>query len=259
MDPLEFTFDQLPFEEALEFLRRKLRLPTRDWEDLVREAHDVAFAVAGVQKAQLLADFQEAVEEAIERGETLADFQARFDGIVAEHGWAYNGSRGWRARTIFLTNVRTSYAAGRRRQSEAVKSLRPYWQYQHSDAAQPRPTHLAIDELVLPADHPFWRTAYPPNGWGCACYVVTLSARQVEAMRRAGTIRETPPPGIEVVDERSGEVIQTYEGVEAAWAYAPGATGEDRRRRALALAVERLPAGLQAQARRAAQSAGVEL
>lgn len=258
MDP-EFTFDQVPFTEALEFLRGKTGLPTSSWRDLAREHHDWAFAVAGVTKAQLLADFQEAVTEAIERGETLADFQKRFDAIVAEHGWSHKGARGWRSRVIFLTNVRTSYAAGRRRQQEAVTDLRPYWQYQHSDAASPRAEHLALDELVLPADHPFWQTAYPPNGWGCGCYVVTLSARQVEAMRRAGTIRETAPGVVEVTDQQTGEVMETYPGVDATWAYAPGATSEERRASVLQRSIDRLPARLQEQARAAVGATGVSL
>lgn len=258
MEPT-FTFDQLPFDEALEFFRKKLGLPTASWTDLVREHHDVAFAVAGVTKAQVLADFQEAVAEAIEKGETVESFQKRFDAIVSEHGWSHTGERGWRSRTILLTNVRTSYAAGRRRQMEAVATLRPYWQYQHSDSASPRAEHLALDGLVLPADHPFWRTAFPPNGWGCGCYVVTLSARQVEAMRAAGTINETPPPTREVTDERTGEVIETYPGVDATWAYAPGATSSDRRGATLRGAVARLPATLQAKARAAVEAAGVSL
>lgn len=258
MDP-EFTFEQLPFGEALDFLRQKVGLPTGVWRDLMREHHDVAFAVAGVTKAQLLADFQEAVSEAIEKGETLRDFQERFDVIVQEHGWSHRGERGWRSRVILLTNVRTSYAAGRRRQMEAVVVQRPYWQYQHSDSAQPREEHLALDGLVLRHDHPFWRTAYPPNGWGCACYVVSLTPRQVEAMRQAGTLRDTPPGTVEVVDERTGEVIETYPGVTATWAYAPGATGTDRRAATLRSAVARLPASLQDQARGAVEAAGVEL
>jgi uncharacterized protein with gpF-like domain len=29
-----------------------------------------------------------------------------------------------------------------------------------------RPMHAAWHNTVLPFDHPFWKTHYPPNGWG---------------------------------------------------------------------------------------------
>lgn len=43
----------------------------------------------------------------------------------------------------------------------------------------------------MPADHPFWDSHYPPNGWGCSCYVV--GAPNEEDARRLGA-----RPGAEV-------------------------------------------------------------
>jgi hypothetical protein len=47
---------------------------------------------------------------------------------------------------------------------------------------QTRPTHLAMDRKVYPADHEIWDTWFPPNGYRCRCGVRTLSERQVKAM-----------------------------------------------------------------------------
>lgn len=49
--------------------------------------------------------------------------------------------------------------------------------YRHSGAEHPRLQHKAWDGLTLPADHPFWQTHYPPNGWRCRCRAVPMRAK----------------------------------------------------------------------------------
>lgn len=34
-----------------------------------------------------------------------------------------------------------------------------------------REAHRVLNGTILPIDHPFWKTYYPPNGWNCRCYV----------------------------------------------------------------------------------------
>lgn len=183
----------LTFRQQAEFFRQKLRLPTQSWTDIWEGMHARAFVVAGATKDELLADFQSAIGKAIEQGTTLTEFRKDFDRIVTEHGWSYNGSRGWRSRVIYETNLRTSYAAGRYAQMKTVADTRPFWRYRHSDAVEtPRPEHLAWDGLVLAADDPWWQTHYPPNGWGCQCYVETLAERDLERLGKDGP-DEAPP------------------------------------------------------------------
>ena len=187
--------------------------------------HDVAFVVAGATRDDLLNDLRTAVDGAIAEGETLAAFRTRFDAIVAQHNWSYRGGRDWRSRVIYQTNLRTSYAAGRYQQMQAVKATRPYWRYRHSDASvQPREHHLAWDGLVLHADDPWWQTHYPPNGWGCQCYIETLSARDLERLGKTGA---DPTPAVaarEWVDKHTGQVRQVPVGIDPGWAYSPGRT-----------------------------------
>lgn len=89
--------------EAIRFIRDKLDVPSASWTDLWQQQHSVAFTVAGAQSEALVRDFHDAVNRAIANGTTLDDFRRDFDRIVAEHGWSYNGSRGWRSRVIFDT------------------------------------------------------------------------------------------------------------------------------------------------------------
>ncbi|MDH5524453.1 MAG: phage head morphogenesis protein [Desulfobulbaceae bacterium] len=166
--PESAQYVDLPFEEAIAFFRAKLNLPTATWKDIWQGAHSKAFTVAGAMKEDLLDDLRAAVDQGIAQGTTLAEFRKSFDDTVARAGWEYNGGRNWRTATIFNTNLSTSYSAGRYKQqmSPAVQAVRPFLRYVPSSSGNPRPEHAAWGNLVLPADDPFWRTHYPPNGWG---------------------------------------------------------------------------------------------
>jgi hypothetical protein len=208
-----------PFEEQIAFFRQKLNLPTERWDDIQRAAHDRAFVVAGAMKADLLADLRTAVDKAIQGGGSLASFRRDFHDIVAKHGWTgwtgegTKAGQAWRTRVIHETNVRTSYAAGRHAQLKANARALPYWRYHHSGlSADPRPEHLAFDGLTLPHDHPFWDTHYPPNGWGCKCYVEGVPAPEPDDV-------QTPPADFEHRDPKTGEPAHIDKG----WGYAPGA------------------------------------
>lgn len=217
-------YGDLPFEEAIEFFRRKTNVPTARWNDLWHEQHDAGFMVAGAMKADLLADLRAAVDKAISQGTTLETFRQDFDVIVAKHGWAYNGTRNWRTDVILNTNIRTSYMAGRFQQMSDPDTLadRPYWEYRHGDSINARAEHLAWHGKVLRADDPWWQTHYPPNGWGCKCKVFALSDPDLQELGKSG-----PDPAPEVitgtkVDRKTGVVYEVPDGVDLGFAYTPG-------------------------------------
>ena len=93
------------------------------------------------------------------------------------------------------TNIQTAYNVGHYQQmtDPAVLRQRPYWQYNAVNDAHTRPSHLAMDGRVFPADSPVWDKWFPPNGFKCRCTVRTLSRRQVE---QRGLTVETGFPAI---------------------------------------------------------------
>lgn len=209
---------KLPFQEQIDFFRQKLNLPTEHYDDILKSAHDRAFIVAGASKADLLNDFRLAVDQAIKEGKSLGWFRKEFDGIVEKHGWQYNGSRDWRSRVIYRTNMAASYSAGRHKQmtDPALLKRRPYWKYVHNDTVeQPRPLHVEWSGLVLKWDDPWWDTHYPPNGWGCRCRVVPVRPKEY-------TGDTAPDDGTYTYVDRFGEQHVIPKGIDYGWDYKPG-------------------------------------
>ena len=228
---------QLPFEEQIAFFRSKVSLGTKSWTDVWEDGHDRYFVVAGAMRDELLSDLRGAVDQAISDGTTIETFRREFDDIVAKHGWTYKGGRDWRTRTIYETNLRSSYAAGRFQQMQDIADRRPYWRYRHSDASEvPREAHLRWDGLVLRHDDPWWESHYPPNGWGCKCYIETLGPRDMERLGRSGP-DQAPQIRTRTVTVGEGgptpRTVEVPEGIDPGWAYAPGrsAVGKSVRHR----------------------------
>lgn len=213
------------FQEQIDFFRGKLNLPTERWDDIKTAAHDRAFIVAGAQKADLLNDLRAAVDKSI-KGGSIGEFRKDFAAAVQKSGWSgwtgegTKAGEAWRTRVIYQTNMATSYAAGRWKQlnDPELLKVRPFWRYIHSDGViNPRPHHKAWGDsgLTLPADHPFWLTHFPPNGWGCHCYVQAVRAP------KAGDATQAPD-GWDAIDPKTDAPV----GIDKGWAYAPGANAK---------------------------------
>ncbi len=222
---IEIRFD-LPFEEQLAFFRQKgYALSPDSWRDVWQKAHARAFTVARVSAMDVLMDIRKALDEAMEKGLSLKSFQSELPEILERKGWfAPKGEpavavqpdgtvrkrlTGWRLENIYRTNLQAAYQVGRYEQAQEVKSTRPYWQYKAVMDASTRPEHAAMHNKVWHAEHPVWNQWYPPNGFGCRCYVKTLSERQLRARG--------------LTEEKRGVNVKPDEGFR----YNPGEAGLD--------------------------------
>lgn len=220
------VFNQ-PFKEQIDYFDQKAPRPTNVWTDVMHGHHDRSFVVAGATDLAMLDDFQTAIGKAIKEGTTLTTFQKDFDRIVAKYGWAYKGERSWRAKTIFQTNIRTSYMAGRLKQMRDpdVVKARPYWEYRHGvtrSPKRPRAKHLAWDGKVLLHDDPFWLTHYPPNDWLCSCGVRTLSKADLGRRGKSGPDKAPDILLKPHLDKSAGTWTDLPDGVGYGWNYQPG-------------------------------------
>lgn len=217
------------FDQAINFYRNKIKLPTSGWTDIWQEQHSHAFVVAGAAHDALVEDFFNAIQKAKWEGGGYDEFRTRFDEIVAKHGWAHNGAPGWRSRVIYETNITQSYNAGRYKQMDALREFKPYWEYDHTSIEHPRLEHKAWDGIILPADSPWWDTHYTANGWGCNCRVHALSKfeaqRKWEAKGKTGPDTAPPIEWEERVVGKNGSnprTVRVPKGIDPGFAYNPG-------------------------------------
>jgi hypothetical protein len=220
------TAISLPPAEAISYFRQKTNIPTRTWTDLWEGAHVRAWSVAGVQANDMLADIRTAMDKAIAQGTTLDEFRRDIAPLMTRLGWQGKGYQAWRTRVVYETNLSTAYAAGRYAEmtDPDVLAMRPFWRYRHSGAKHPRLNHKAWDGLVIEASSPWWQTHYPPNGWGCGCFVQAIGPRQLQA---SGKDAPDPAPKVELrswTDPVSGEKREVPIGIDPGWGYNVGAS-----------------------------------
>ncbi|WP_459934846.1 phage head morphogenesis protein, partial [Fundidesulfovibrio butyratiphilus] len=244
-------FKPQPFQEAVDSIKaRGASLPqTFGWQDMWQSAHATGFTVAKSAGFDILKDIHGAVLKAQESGLTLKEFQAQLTPILQAKGWwgrkevtdpatgekvmAQLGSPR-RLEIIYDTNLRVSYAAGRWAQIERTKARRPYLRYVALLDGRTRPQHRAWHGTILPVDHPWWRTHYPPNGWRCRCTEQQLSQRDLDEF--GYQVSDDPPPDEMTpwTNNRTGEVTLVPKGIDPGWAYNPGqAAVEENAARAL--------------------------
>lgn len=156
---------------------------TRDvFEQMEVSAQRRAFTVAGAATNDIARAVKRELVRQVALGADLRDFKKHALQRLESAGWTpVNASH---AETVLRTNVMGAYNAGRFRQmtQPRVLAARPYWQVLGVGDDRQRKTHHDIQNKVLRADDPFWRSAYPPFGYNCRCRVRSLSKAQGESI-----------------------------------------------------------------------------
>ncbi len=193
MDGIESVFSRkgMTFEEAVDYFKGRIPVTAEVFYRIAEQYRGLAFTVSGYTKAQILKRFYDEILAALEDGNTFSEFRKNMNDFLKAEG--YEGLDPLQADLIFRTNIQTAYNVGHYEQmtDPGIMKLRPFWQYDAVNDAHTRPSHLAMDGKVFPADSPVWNTWFPPNGFRCRCTVRTLSKRQVEA--RGLTVEEEFP------------------------------------------------------------------
>lgn len=186
-----------PPADAVEFFDGKGTRLTWDWRDMLRQDHDQAFTVAKATSEEVLGAIRTQVAKAIGQGMTFAEFKRTLKPQLQDLGWwgrqeLLDGDTGEvttvqlgsdrRLRTIYSTNIQTAYMAGRYKRMVGNATDRPYWRYVAIMDGRTRPKHRELHGRVFRWDDPVWRVIYPPNGFGCRCRVVAMTADEFTAL-----------------------------------------------------------------------------
>mgnify|MGYP000418634557 CR=1 FL=1 len=227
----------LPPTEAIRFFRSKGLATGFDWQDVWQEEHARAFTVAKAMQREVLEDIRAALDDALAEGRTLDQFRDELTPVLQARGWwgrqdmedpltgevrAVQLGSPRRLRTIFETNMRSAYQAGRWERIQRVKTAMPYLRYVATMDGRTRPEHRAWHGTVLPVDDPWWDTHYPPCGFRCRCTVTQMNARTLA--RRGFTVTEAPVrfPDRTYTNRRTGEVTTVEGGISPGFSFNVG-------------------------------------
>ncbi|MGK8199553.1 phage head morphogenesis protein [Burkholderia cepacia] len=202
-------------ENALANLRSKVPVETERWNDMLGSMHATQFTVAGAP-LDVVKDIHASLVRAMESGTTLAQFRKDFDETVQRSGWTYRGKRGWRTELIYRANMHSAYMAGRWQQIVENADRRPYLEYRAVLDSRTRPQHRAWNGTLLPVTSGFWRTHYPPCGWGCRCTTRSYSEAEMKAAGKQPSYE--PDVRYRLVTNADGEVTDRVPvGIDPGW------------------------------------------
>ena len=192
-------------KEVGDYIQNKgLKVSPNSWRDIYAQEHATAFTVAKLKDLNLLGMVQKEIRHSIEHGDKFSDFKKRMqpklqkwlDSVRREdpdklegaelEKWRQGKDR-YRLRRIFETNTRQAYAQ-QHYQRGMDNSFNTHIIYRIGPSINHRVDHVILDGTVLPKDHPFWDTHFPPNGWNCKCYVRFLSKDDVAKARKHGVV-----------------------------------------------------------------------
>lgn len=236
-----------PTPEVIGYLERKGVVPAFKWLDVWGEEHAYNFMVSGATELELTTAFRDSIANALRTGQGFENWKLAMREDLARLGWLgprriadptgkepdriVDFSSGRRLKTIFWSNMNSARAAGQWERAQRTKKALPYFLYLRTTSKEPREEHLGWVGIILPVDHPFWITHFPPNGWLCKCQVRQISAREAEHLLgltpEPGGIRyisEVPDLGPPIAhrNRRTGEITMVPPGIDPGWHTNPG-------------------------------------
>ena len=259
--------------EVLSFFDDKGLRPAFSWQDVWGQEHAYAFTVAKAVELELLTAFKTSIGKALAEGQSFDTWREGLMPQLAALGWDkpqtvadptgtysprevdFTSPR--RLRTIFWSNMNSARSAGQWQRAQRTKAALPYVLYVRTTSADPRIEHLTWVGLILSIDDPWWRTHWPPNGWGCKCSIRMITARErarlLDAKPGDGGISyiDVPPdngPPRTFTNARTGKVTTVPAGIDPGWGGNPGL---DRAQTLVTRVTERLEAAGEDDARAA--------
>ncbi|MDF3129268.1 phage minor head protein [Kiritimatiellaeota bacterium B1221] len=181
---MTFTTSPIPNDEAAAMIADKPVFKKAAYDKLLPELKGRAFTMAGIEDADILSNVRGMLAE-VPKGADWKETRTKIaEELLKEWGdpnadeetqQKIYGRAMKRAEFNLRFHTFQSYQAGRWQTMQNQKDVFPYWQYVAFGDNRVRPTHEALDGLILSADDPFWHDHYPPWEWGCRCLVRALS------------------------------------------------------------------------------------
>lgn len=156
--------ENLPYEEAVEYLSKRSILKKDDYYKLSDKLKFRAFTVGRINDGRLLDKLNAEMIKNVNDGKGLKDFLAltKTD-ILNKIGMGPN--QGWYWETVYRTNVQTAYNVGRAMGFEEDPPIA--LEFVGIDDARQTDTCSSLSGVIRPYDDPFWEGHTPPLHFNC--------------------------------------------------------------------------------------------
>jgi SPP1 gp7 family putative phage head morphogenesis protein len=179
------------FLEALQYAHSKKVVLPDEFYSMDLKTRQMATTVSFLSSLEQAESVIKSLNKTLASGGTFNDFQklvAESEIVLPKH---YLDN-------VFRTNIQSAYGHGRWQQQQRNKDKRQYLMYSAINDSRVRPAHLALNRIVLPIDHPFWLTHYPPVGYRCRCTCIALT--EAQALKYGITPDDKLPEVAEALD-----------------------------------------------------------
>lgn len=170
---LNFITKPMPHAEAVKLIQDKPAVAKDVFDLLPEEIQGRAFTITGIEDFDVL----QGVRDEIAKLPAGADWNTVKREIMARISpWFTPEGAAARAQLIMSHHAFAAYSACQARIMDRMIDVFPYRQYLSTNDGKVRASHRALNGIILPADHVFWRYHTPPWEWNCRCQVVELTA-----------------------------------------------------------------------------------
>ena len=164
-EPTAQEIENLPYAEAVEYLKKRDALKKIDYDRLSDRLKFRAFTASRISDGALLKRINGELIKNIEDGYGLRDFlNLTKTDVLSKVGM--ENAAGWYWETVYRTNAQTAYNAGRMMGYEEDKPL-ALELVVIDDARTTDICRQYAGGFVRPYDDPFWKTHIPPFHFNC--------------------------------------------------------------------------------------------
>ena len=163
-EPTAEDIENMPYHEAVEFLKKRDVIKKVDYDKLSDKMKFRAFTASRINDGKLLEKLNAQMLSNVNGGKGLKDFLSltKTD-ILDKIGMGPN--QGWYWETVYRTNVQTAYNVGRAMGFEADKPLA--LQFVGIDDARQTDVCHSLSGIVRLYGDPFWQSHFPPLHFNC--------------------------------------------------------------------------------------------
>ena len=186
----ETEIPEVPFNEAMQFLKSKVPMSKVEWLELKPKLRFRAFTVANISSLDMIESMKHVLIGALEKGESYSETWETMKNILDDDVMKIRPGL-WE--NIFRTNTQTAYIAGKLQQYENSHVAAYQLMVIEDGRTSKICRHLLTASgygMIISVDHPFWKKyGFPPYHFQCRTSIRAIWPSQVGKL---GNMVENP-------------------------------------------------------------------